>query len=255
MGVLAACGSGDPQTRRAQAPAEEVAPAVASADAHPIDCGPYQMGLWNEVSASEMAANASPHVRKAHELVKATPAACQNGVWHRAAATLLRGSAFPLKTAAGTFKSPKDILARGLARDPKSPELLAYIAQLSSVSPKLSPPLPDDACIRARQAPPPDAEHQVGMPRDDRVAYICAQTAMRAGDHQKAVALFAELHDPGAFLDAQVLWAEALAALGRSEQAKKLARRAIEQLSKAQISRVSPSAIAKLKARAQAVLR
>ncbi len=181
--------------------------------------------LATEIHLWRVAANPGPHADSVAALWPALPPACRGGTFFLAAAEIasLAGDDHP-STAdrAVTVHSPADALAQGLAAEPDHPRLLAHLALIADVAPALhAPPLPADACARATSR---------GGTWTDYAAYVCALTAIRAGDGAAALAELDRVRDVALFPDLKARRAQALALTGKRREARALAKTAAATL-------------------------
>jgi len=181
--------------------------------------------LRSAMQAWRVAASPQPHRRQARALWPTLPPACRGGTFFLAAAEIasLAGDD-PPSTAdrAVTVRSPADALAQGLAAEPDHPRLLAHLALIADIAPALhAPPPPADACARATSR---------GGAWADYAAYVCALTAIHAGDGATALAEIERVRDVALFPDLKARRAQALALSGKRKAARSLAKTAAATL-------------------------
>ncbi len=186
-------------------------PRAAQAD----ECVGYYRGLRSLMRQANVAMQGRPHYERARTTWQAAPAACRDGRWYLMAAHILRwSSARPLVAGSVQLASARDALTAGLIRAPTDPELLAFVAFVSALRPKASPPLPTNACAAVRQA------------RTDLRHYICGHAARRTGDWKTAARCFAAIKRRSSFFDLSLRRAEALRQTGARRRARREAARA-----------------------------
>jgi len=222
----------------------DAAPSVAKANVFHPDDDPACVDLSTLTSETRMwqvAASPQPHRRKVTALWPTLPPTCRGGTFYLVAAELVgRATDAKLISADGAvvIHSSTEALARGLASEPDHPPLLAHLAFAADLVPGQGPPLPDGACARARA-------------RDtwtDYAAYVCALTAIHAGDGAAALTELERIHSAVAFPDLQVRRAQALALAGKPKEAQALAKPAAAALAKAPTRfDLTPAAIDALK--------
>jgi len=148
---------------------------VAGADEK---CGDQLLAARGHLLASQRAMSPSRTAEsKSRAAWAAVPPSCRTGMWYVTAANILRNpgsSEEPLVAGDVRFTTPAEALAAGLAVCPKDPELVAYIAYLSRIAPKLAPPLPAESCANVAAADP--SLH----------AYVCGVQAFTAGQPAEA---------------------------------------------------------------------
>ena len=186
----------------------------------PKDCVQVARKVLSDIRVSYLAKEGELNIQSARRSFGESPEGCSSGLWYLAAARLLRepGQKGPLAGGGITLRDAKEALDKGLTADPSQPDLLAFVAYLSALSPGSSPGLPTDACERVS-----------GAPAALR-AYVCGHAAMRRGEYASAEASFAAAEKDPPFPDVSLRRAEALLKLGRVQQARKSAKRALERL-------------------------
>ena len=217
--------------RQAPASTLHAAPPAASASTFHPDNDPACTDLstlTSEIHLWQVAASPQPHRRKVAALWPTLPPACRGGTFYLVAAELVgRATDAKLTTADGAVivHSSGDALAHGLATEPDHPRLLAHVAFVDDLLPDQALPLPADACARARA--------RVDGAWADYAAYICALTAIHAGDGAAALTELDRVHSTEDFPDLQVRRAQALVLAGKPKEARALAKQAADTLAKA----------------------
>jgi hypothetical protein len=197
--------------------------------------------LTSAITLSRVAANPQPHSREARALWPTLPPACRGGTFFLAAAQLVGHAAdaqLPTADGAVVVHSPADALARALAAEPDHPRLLAHLAFADDLAPDQAPPLPDDACARAKAR---------GGTWTDDAAYVCALAAIHAGDGPAALTEINRIHDVAQFPDLDARRAQALALAGKQTEARALVKPAVAALARVWRFDVTDAAIAALK--------
>ncbi len=184
--------------------------------------------LTSEIHLWQVAASPQPHRRKVAARWPTLPPACRGGTFYLVAAELVgRATDAKLTTADGTVvvRSSGDALAQGFASEPDHPRLLAHLAFIDDLLPDRAPPLPADACARVHA--------RGGDAWTDYAAYICALTAIHAGDGAAALTELDGVHSAVAFPDLQIRRSQALVLAGKPKEAQALAKQAVDTLAKA----------------------
>ena len=195
-------------------------PPVPKPPQPPDSCAQVARKILSDIRVSYLAKEGQIYIQSARRSFGESPEGCASGLWYLAAARLLRepGQKGPLAGGGGALRDAKEALDKGLAADPSQPDLLAFVAYLSALSPGSSPGLPTDACERVSGAPAA------------LKAYVCGHEAMRRGDYASAEASFAAVEKEPPFPDVSLRRAQALLKLGRVQEARKSAQRALERL-------------------------
>jgi|GEM_PF-2967731 len=202
------------------APLQWVLCACAQTPQAPKDCGQIARKVLSDIRISYLAKEGELYIQSARRSFGESAEGCTSGLWYLAAARLLRepGQKGPLSGGGITLGDAKEALDKGLAADPSQTDLLTFVAYLSGLSPGSSPGLPANACERV-----------AGAPAAIR-AYVCGHAAMRRGEYASAEASFAAAEKEPPFPDVSLRRAEALLKLGRVQEAKMSAKRALERL-------------------------
>jgi len=197
--------------------------AFAQEPKNPTECDQIARKILSDIRISFLAKEGEIYIQSARRSFAESPPGCAGGLWYLAAARLLRepGQKAPLEGGGINLKDAKEALERGLALDPREPQLLAFVAYLSAVSPSDSPPLPENACslVSGNEAAP-----------QDLTAYVCGHSALRRKDYSSAEKFFKLVEGSYSFPDAALRRAEALLALGRRKEARKSAELALDIL-------------------------
>jgi len=174
-----------------------------------------------------VAASPGPHREHAQARWPAIPPACRGGAFFLAAAEIAsfaRDTARSTTDGAVVVHSPADALTQGLASEPDHPGLLAHLALVTDLAPDLhTPPLPADACARAKTR---------GAAWADDAAYVCAMASIHNRDGATALVELERIHDVGRFPDLQARRVQSLALSGKQKEARALAKTAAAALDK-----------------------
>jgi hypothetical protein len=170
--------------------------------------------IWQSLHRMRVAASPAGPRKQALDDWRAVDAACHDGGYHVVTAIMKQQGLLEDADVAGTRE---EILAAGLAVDPASPALLAYVALVSGAGSK--PELPADACEKLTAS----------ADDDEARAYVCAHAALRAGDGVAALAALEKV-DAAQFLDVHLRRVQALHLQGKPKDARKHAKAAKDQL-------------------------
>jgi len=171
------------------------------------------------------------YAKKMKAELEAAPPECRKGLWYVAVARFLRlwhGGKVRITVGTVHLKSAREALTAGLAAEPSNPALLAYIAYLSKIRPKTSPPLPKDACQRVTRQKQRLKDPQI-------LLYICGHAALRRKKFREAANYFSRIDFSNylareCYRDARLLQAEALLRVGDKKGARKAVKAAKKQI-------------------------
>ena len=184
--VIAPDSAAPPKTAAAPKPA---APPVTNCEA-PL------RSIMSDIAQSFSAANTYAPRKEALRKWPLVPEACHTGYWYMEASMLIGWGGTELTT--GNIKLTSDEAALTLAlQQPDDLDVLQRVALMSTLGRK--PPLPTDACKRAKA---------IGA-EDDRAAYVCARAAIAAGDGKTAKAELAAIKTKSNFVDFTLASAQA----------------------------------------------
>jgi len=175
------------------------------------DCKTQQRMLDSKIRSSYVAMDgASSHVA-AKQLWAAMPEVCHTGAWYLAAARLV---ALGDKLVAGTVSIDDEAKAlAGALAQPANAEVLARVALVSALG--RQPALPGDACDKAT-----GAVDTADRNANDVALYVCARTAVAAGDGKKARDSLNHLYNAKHFLDIDLVRAQAAKLVGDAKGVK-----------------------------------
>ena len=175
--------------------ATQVVIAGAGSGSAATDCDATLHRIFSDLSRSFSAMDANTPHQAALKAWPLVPAACQTGRWYLAAAILTVHGDKDL--AAGNVKIASEESALTLAlQQPDDLDVLKRVALISALGRK--PALPDDACKRAK-----------AVATDERAAYVCARSAIAAGDGKTATTELATIKAKSNYIDFHLAQAQA----------------------------------------------
>jgi len=208
--------------------APTIAPEAAPPAASGADCDRLRSRLRWKVVQGASAMSARP-AGEAREQWKSFPVDCRDGEYFALGAAILHSlGAGRLDAGDLQVASTLEALRLGLDKEPDDLTLLAYMAYLGSLDASLAPPLPVDACTRARALAAPSDAAEARTHRGF-VAYVCGHAALRAGQAAQAAEELATI-EISTFPDAVLRRIQALVAAGKRKEARALKQEASRRI-------------------------